>query len=90
MVRSKITLFSYIQLVVGLSACGSGDVDRRTISRETELPPSFNCNQGELRTQTGIDVNQNGLLEPAEITSDIVSCNINNGLGGNDRLFHDE
>jgi hypothetical protein len=91
MVRQKIAyLFSSVLLAV-LSACGGGgDIDPRTITRTTELPANFNCPQGEIRTQTGIDVNQNGLLEPAEVASDILSCQVNNGLGGDDGLFGED
>jgi hypothetical protein len=91
MVRQKIAyLFSSVLLAV-LSACGGGgDIDPRTITRTTELPANFNCPQGEIRTRTGIDVNQNGLLETEEVSSDVTSCMVNNGLGGDDGLFSDD
>jgi hypothetical protein len=90
-VRTKIAQFGCaVVLLAGLPACGGGDIDPRTITRTTELPANFNCPQGEIRTQTGIDVNQNGLLEPAEVASDILSCQVNNGLGGDDGLFGDD
>lgn len=85
MVRKKIVLCcSTILMLVGLSACGSSDVDPRTITVTAELPPSFSCGQGEIRTRTGIDVNQNGLLETSEISSEVISCKVENGLGGDD------
>ncbi len=91
MVRQKIAYLFSSALLAVLSACGGGgDIDPRTITRTTELPANFNCTQGEIRTQTGIDVNQNGLLEPAEVASDILSCQVNNGLGGDDGLFGDD
>ena len=93
MVREKITYLSHLVLLValaGLSACGGGgNIDPRTITRDSELPATSFCPQGELRSRTGIDVNQNGLLEPEEVTSDIVSCPVNNGLAGDDGLFND-
>ena len=92
MVRAKIAqLVSAVCLLAGLSACGgNGDIDPRTITITTESSPSFNCNQGEIRTRTGIDVNQNGLLETSEVSSDVISCVTNNGLGGDDGLFNDD
>ena len=91
MVRQKIAyLFSSVLLAV-LSACGGGgDLDPRTITRTTELPANFNCPQGQLRTRTGIDVNQNGLLEDSEVVHDVYGCVVNNGLGGDDGLFNDD
>lgn len=90
MVRAKIKHLFCTTLLVGLAACGSSDVDPRTITVTTKLPSSINCGQGEIRTQSGIDVNQNGLLETSEISSDVVSCMVNNGLGGDDGLFNDD
>jgi hypothetical protein len=92
MVRKKIALYSStVLLLAGLSACGGGgDIDARTITRTTELPASFNCPQGEIRSRTGIDVNQNGLLETDEVASDIISCKVENGLGGNDGFSGDD
>lgn len=77
-------------MLSGLAACGNGDIDPRTITTTTESPASFNCNQGEIRTRTGIDVNQNGLLETSEVSSDVISCVVNNGLGGSDRFSGDD
>ena len=91
MVRQKIALLcSTLLMLSGLAACGNDDIDPRTITITTESPPSFNCNQGEIRTRTGIDVNQNGLLEPEEVSSDVISCVVNNGLGGDDGLFNND
>ena len=90
MVRKKIAFLSCLILLAGVSACGGGsDIDPRTITINSELPATFFCPQGELRSRTGIDVNQNGLLEPEEVASDIISCPVNNGLGGDDGLFND-
>ncbi len=89
MVREKIAYLCCSLLLAGLSACGGDDVDPRTLSRMTDLPPNANCPQGEIRTQTGIDVNQNGLLEASEVVTDVYGCSTNNGLGGDDRLFGD-
>ena len=97
MVREKIAFLSnfailaFLVVSAGLSACGGGgDIDPRTITTSSELPATFSCPQGEIRTQTGIDVDQNGLLEPEEVASDIISCPVNNGLGGDDGLFSDD
>jgi hypothetical protein len=90
MVRTKIAFLCCSLLLAGLSACGGDDVDPRTLSRITDLPPNANCPQGETRTQTGIDVNQNGILETSEVVHDVYSCMVNNGLGGDDGLFNDD
>ncbi len=92
MVRAKIAQFgSAVCLFAGLSACGGGgDIDPRTITLTSESPANLNCPQGEIRTRTGIDVNQNGLLETEEVSSDVTSCMVNNGLGGDDGLFNDD
>jgi hypothetical protein len=90
MVREKIAYLCCSLLLASLAACGSGDIDPRTITLTSELPANFNCPQGEIRTRTGIDVNQNGLLETSEVSSDVLSCMVNNGLGGDDGLFNDD
>ena len=87
--QRKNSIFVLSLLLAGLSACGGDDVDPRTLSRMTDLPPNANCPQGEIRTQTGIDANQNGLLEASEVVTDVYGCSTNNGLGGDDRLFGD-
>jgi len=45
-------------------------------------PVSSNCAFGGVKTNTGLDTNSNGILEPLEVTSTIYVCNGITGAGG--------
>ena len=83
---SEITTTSYV-------CDGQNGVDGQdgldgytTLVASTSEPPGNYCNVGGTRIDSGIDWNQNAILEPSEITTTSYVCDGQNGVDGQDGL----
>ncbi len=76
--------------VAGLIACtgdqgppgDNGDPGDTALARTSVEPPGSNCAEGGIKIEVGVDANNNGTLDPAEVTSTVYVCN----GGGHDSL----
>ena len=82
-------------LVLSLTACGGSDGKdgvrgsngqdaKPVLVKTTQEPAGLNCPSGGSRIDSGIDVNLNGVLDPAEFQTVSYVCNGEDGADGQD------
>ncbi|MCC7051189.1 MAG: hypothetical protein IT239_05360, partial [Bacteroidia bacterium] len=61
---------------------GSGNNGKNALINSIVEPPSANCTGGGIKLESGLDLNNNGVLDAAEITYTSFVCNGINGTNG--------
>ncbi len=86
MKTQKTKLFLYFIATIAISmlllGCGDGDDGINTLASNTNIAPGAVCAAGGVKLQAGKDVNENGVLDEAEVSSSAIICNGTNGSSG--------
>ena len=81
--RCTVTLFLFTAFVLTGSACiDDGLNGMSSVFSFTELGPSTACPSGGVQVDSGLDDNNNGVLETGEITHTEILCQGNTGQAG--------
>lgn len=62
----------------------NGKNGRISLTKTTNLPAGVNCEYGGTQVETGIDLNDNGILDLMEVSSTVSLCNGIDGTNGSD------
>ena len=69
--------------IQGTNYVCNGNNGNNSITVVTNEPPSSNCQNGGVEISSGLDINDNGILEDSEISTTVYVCN---GIDGNSSL----
>lgn len=59
-----------------------------TLIKQTPEPPGFNCPNGGMRVDSGLDLNRNNILDACEIAATSYVCNGRDGQDGITKIVH--
>src|SRR6188768_1602217 len=77
---SKHALRLLVACMAGIMSCEDGADGKKSLIDLVEELPGSNCPNGGFKVNSGIDLNDNNVLEPDEVQTSKFVCNGANGL----------